>query len=237
MGPCQDFGQLFFPPTLPEWKMYLPCKHRKRLCSKLTFWCISTIGQIFLCALFDHNKPVEQEITSKDHNLELKWLTISGHWPENATKQQEPLVQADAVPDEARLGFQFFFQLEEYVFDLFIPSQRCDICVLQWNIVAQLQQRNQPVKGQPGRWETLKPKSILKREEDSSLKLRLRPCQTVYGWNYGKSQLIWLYDKCESVSHPKSWKAISGIIPGQCHTIWPLAGRKGRPHIPILTRS
>ena len=77
---------------------------------------------------------------------------MNDHWPENATEQQKTFVHSDTVSDQARLRVQFFFQSKKYLFDLFIRSQRTDICVLQRNIVAQFEDRKKPVESQPVRW-------------------------------------------------------------------------------------
>ena len=150
--------------------------------------------------------------------------SLAWHWPENATKQQETSVESDAVPDEAGLGFQFFLQFEKYLFDLLAPGQWAHVWGLQGNVVAKLEERNQPVECQPAGWEMWETKSI---NPHFSLGLWLRPWQMVYmvGIMESPNSFDWMINvRC--LSHPKSWKAIRGIIPGQCNTIWVSAGRE-----------
>ena len=77
-----------------KWKMYLLCKHRNRLCSKLTFWCISRIfPSLWIINLFERDdtthlrtppeasrhllRPIQLVIRpARDLNLSLSWRKI-----------------------------------------------------------------------------------------------------------------------------------------------------------------
>ena len=73
---------------------------------------------------------------------------MTGSWdaPENSSWDQEAFVQSDTVPQQTWPGSEFLPELQEDLLDVFTRRQRTDVRGLQGNIVADLEEREEPVE-------------------------------------------------------------------------------------------
>ena len=59
--------------------------------------------------------------------------------PEKSTRYKQDFVESHTLSDQSFSGLQLLLEVEEYLLDLLLLWEGCEVCLLQWNMIPEPQ--------------------------------------------------------------------------------------------------